>query len=227
MSKASRAFFDRLSREYESFIRQLVPRYEELSETVQSLVRAEGPTSVLEIGAGTGAAAVSLLRSLPSARLTAVEDSPEMKARAAAALVDFADRARVVHSDIKAFAPDEVVDAVYASLVLHNVQPAERQALLQRIASWLRPGGLFVWAEFLRFEDPVVSAAVEAARQEFARGEGCPEDVVAWNFKKESEDDFPPSVAEVLEAARSAGFASADLVWAHDAFGVFSLRTSR
>ena len=183
MSNPSRAFFDRLSRDYESFIRQLVPRYEELSETVLSLVRDEEPTSVLEIGAGTGAAAASLLRSLPSTRLTAIEDSPEMKGRAEQALFEYADRARVVHSDIRAFAPDGIVDAVFASLVLHNVQSGERQVLLERIASWLRPGGLFVWAEFLRFEDSVVQAAVEAARQEFARVSGCPEDVVKWNFK--------------------------------------------
>ncbi len=226
MSNA-RAFFDRLSSDYESLIRQLVPRYEELSETVQTLVRAEGPLSVLEIGAGTGASAVSLLRSLPSTRLTAVEDSPEMKARAVAALLEHADRAQVVRSDIRDFTPAGRVDAVYASLVLHNVHPVERQALLERIVSWLRPGGLFVWAEFLRFEDPAVQAAVETARQEFARDAGCPEDVVAWNFKKEAEEDFPPTVEEVLVAARSAGFASADLVWAHDAFAVFSLRAER
>ena len=150
-----------------------------------------------------------------------------MKDRAEQALAEYADRARVVHSDIRAYALDGIVDAVFASLVLHNVRPGERQVLLERIASWLRPGGLFVWAEFLRFEDPVVQAAVEVARQEFARASGCPEDVVAWNFKKEAEDDFPPTVEEVLDAAKSAGFASADLVWAHDAFGVFSLRTSR
>jgi tRNA (cmo5U34)-methyltransferase len=224
MSASASAFYDHLSRDYDALIRQLVPRYDELVETALSLVCGEQPRTVLEIGPGNGAAAAALLERLPSARITCVEDSPEMAARTERALSGFGSRSRVIRSDIRAYRPEVDQDVVLTSLVLHNVPTQERRALLRRIASWLRPGGLFVWAEFVRAQDPRRHEVVQEHRRRFALAAGCPVDVVGWNFRKEAEDDSPPTTREVLEGAGQLGFAEADLEWAHGAFAVFALR---
>lgn len=224
MSRSASAFYDHLSRDYDALIRQLVPRYDELVETALSLVCRERPRTVLEIGSGNGAAAASLLERLPSARITCVEESPEMAARTEGALFGFGSRWRVIRSDIRDYRPEVDQDVVLTSLVLHNVPTQERRRLLRSIASWLRPEGLFVWAEFVRAEDPRRHEAVQEQRRRFALSAGCPEAVVSWNFRKEAEDDFPPTTREVLEGAAGAGFAEADVTWAHGAFAVFALR---
>ena len=48
----------------------------------------------------------------------------------------------------------------------------------------------------------------------FTLPRGCPEDIVEWNFRKESGD-------EAAEALKRAGFARVDLVWEHDTFALF------
>ena len=166
----------------------------------------------------------SLLEALPDpCSLTALDTSSAMVERAAAALAPFGARARVVLGDVRDFDPGGPVDAVYSTLVLHNLPPGDRARAVETIASWLPRGGLFVWGEFLRFEDPAHQAAVVAYRRRFSLDAGCPPEVVGRNYAKEAEEDFPPTAGEVLRVAAAAGFEAGDVLWAHDAFAVFRL----
>jgi len=218
------SFYARLAADYERTIRQLVPRYEEMQATVRAVLIPATPARVVDLGCGPGAVAREVLGALPGhCSLVALDASPAMAERASAALAPFGPRARAVCADARSFDPGGPVDAVYSTLVLHNLPPAERAAVMETIASWLPEGGLFVWSEFLRFADPAQQAAVVAYRRRFSLDAGCPPDVMERNYAKEAEEDFPPTAEEALRAGREAGFGAVDLVWAHDAFGVFRL----
>lgn len=218
------SFYARLAGAYERTIRQLVPRYDEMLAEVRAVLIPAAPSRVVDVGCGPGGVARSVLEAL-SARssLVALDTSHAMVERAREALAPFGGRARVACVDARSFDPGGPVDAVYSNLVLHNLTSAERAAVVEAIASWLPSGGLFVWGEFLRFEDPDQQAAVVAYRRRFSLDAGCPPDVMERNYAKEAEDDFPPTAEEVLRAGRAAGFHAVDLVWAHDAFAVFRL----
>lgn len=162
-----------------------------------------------------------VLEALPEVRLTAVDASPAMSAEAGRRLERFGKRATVVRADILHFEPEEPFDAVFSNLVLHNIPFPEKRQLLGTIAGRLRDGGLFLWGDLIRHPDPVVQRRLVSERRAFALSEGCPEDIVEWNFRKESGDDYPFTTVKAAEALKRAGFTSADLVWQHDTFALF------
>jgi phospholipid N-methyltransferase len=223
MSEVDGAFYDQLANDYESHIRKLVPRYDEMLRWTLEAILAAEPDSVVELGPGTGVLSAALLDRLPAASLTAVEASPSMAARVEERLRRYGTRASVVLRDARGYEPERPADVVVSTLVLHNLEPQDRDALLESVRSWLRGGGIFVWGEFLRFEDATLGDRVRSYRQRFSAEEGCPADLARWNYRKEVVADFPPTACEVFEAGRRAGFRATDLMWAHDAFGLFRL----
>jgi ubiquinone/menaquinone biosynthesis C-methylase UbiE len=101
--------------------------------------RGEG-RHVLDLGCGTGASTAALLRACPEARVTAVDASAGMLARAAAKrwppAVEF------VHSPAESLAAAGVTgpfDAVFAAYLVRNVREPAR--LLRTVCGLLRPGG--------------------------------------------------------------------------------------
>lgn len=122
------------------------------------------PAHVVDLGAGTGTGTRLLRSRFPDARVTAVDNSPEMLDRLRREGFD------VLGADLDAGFPDlGPVDLVWASSSLHHV--AEPAALLAGIASALAPGGVLLVVEldglprFLpapEFEDGAHAAAAAA-----------------------------------------------------------------
>ncbi|MDH5589937.1 MAG: class I SAM-dependent methyltransferase [Gemmatimonadota bacterium] len=227
MSGAEEAFYDSIAECYEEFIPALVPQYRAYTDTLVELVKVEDPSQILDIGTGNGDMVARYLDGLPAARAEALEASPQMSKVARQRLARFGHRVRIVQDDVREFEPDRTADVITSSLVLHNVPPHERVMVLQNVRRWLSPGGVFVWGEFVRKHDARHEAAILEFRKKFALDAGCPSEVVEENFRKEAEDDFPPTVWEVLALGGATGFTSTDLVWAHDAFAIFLLRAGR
>jgi ubiquinone/menaquinone biosynthesis C-methylase UbiE len=221
MLQPAHEYYAVLQRDYATRIRQLVPRYDELVRCIVAALCERSPTTVLDIGAGDGSLSRVVLEALPDARLTAVDASPDMAAEAARQLEPFRDRATVVRTDILQLEPPEPFDAVFSNLVLHNIPFPEKRQLLATIAGWLGGEGLFLWGDLIRHPDPVVQQQLVSERRAFALSEGCPEDIVEWNFHKEAGDDYPFTTVKAAEALKRAGFGAVRLVWEHDTFALF------
>jgi predicted TPR repeat methyltransferase len=103
---------------------------------------------VLELGVGAGVRSSQILAE--RGRLTGVDLSREQLRRAAERLPG----ATLIHGDFTAIElPDESFDAVVSFFVLNNLPQDELGPLLQRVATWLRPGGWFL-ASFPSSENP-------------------------------------------------------------------------
>ncbi len=91
---------------------------------------------VVDLGCGPGNSTALLRERWPGARVTGVDSSPEMLARARAGAPDV----EWVCADAAAYQPEAPVDLLFANAVFHWVpdHPALFPALLQR----LRPGGV-------------------------------------------------------------------------------------
>jgi demethylmenaquinone methyltransferase/2-methoxy-6-polyprenyl-1,4-benzoquinol methylase len=116
----------------------------------EAVARAACPAPgarVLEIGCGTGAVTERLVAR--GAAVTALDQDPEMLARARARLADAGGAVTWLErtaSEIDAL-PEAGFDAVVASLSLSEMSPAERRFVLAAAAGRLRPGGTLAVAD--------------------------------------------------------------------------------
>ena len=98
---------------------------------------------VLEIGGGSGAMALELLRRNEGLHLTMTDVDPAMVAAAKTRLAPFADRANAVQGDATSLdLPDNSFDTVCTWLMLHHT--IEWPSVLAEAGRVVRPGGTIV-----------------------------------------------------------------------------------
>ncbi|MET9592493.1 class I SAM-dependent methyltransferase [Streptomyces sp. NPDC006516] len=121
-----------------------------LTSVTARVADAAGPgvAHVVDLGAGTGTGTFALLERFPGARVTAVDNSPEMLAliEETARAKGLGDRVRTLETDAGAgLAGIEDADLVWASASLHHVD--DPAAALAGVRAALRPGGVLAVAE--------------------------------------------------------------------------------
>jgi trans-aconitate 2-methyltransferase len=122
-------------------------------------IPVEGPGSVVDLGCGAGNLAPMLQARWPSARLTGVDSSPEMLAKARAEHP----RAHFVQADIGTWKPLAAVDVIYSNAALHWLESHEQ--LFPSLLGAVRPGGYLAVQMPRNFSAPSHSTIVEAIEQ--------------------------------------------------------------
>jgi tRNA (cmo5U34)-methyltransferase len=126
-----------------------IPGYAELQERTAAATRGEA-AEILELGVGTGETARRVLALQPKARLTGIDSSREMLARAREVLPEADLRLARLEDPL----PERPFDLVYSALVVHHLDSAGKRDLFARIADALRPGGRFVLADVVVPDNP-------------------------------------------------------------------------
>jgi ubiquinone/menaquinone biosynthesis C-methylase UbiE len=137
---------------YDAGMRALtLGKVEQIREALAEAVAPSAGARVLEIGCGTGAVTQKLCAR--GARVTALDQNPEMLERARSRLanapreaITFVERTA---SEIDSF-PEESFDAVVASLSLSEMSRGERAFVLEHAARVLRSGGVLAVADEVR-----------------------------------------------------------------------------
>lgn len=119
---------------------------------------AAGATRILDVGTGTGTLSIAILRRWPQVRVSAIDASSGMLAKAAAEadrLLSPAQRSRL---DLQTAFADDLghadgsIDVAVSSFVLQLVP--SRPRALREIRRVLRPGGTFAWVSWLERAEP-------------------------------------------------------------------------
>lgn len=93
---------------------------------------------VCEFGCGLGRNLKALARVFPHATLLGMDAAPSMVQRARETCAD----ARIEFCESTGFDDESLFDLVFLNGVMHHVPRAERSALMQRLRSLLKPGGM-------------------------------------------------------------------------------------
>ncbi len=141
---------------YLAMMREDLPRYDELQETVAAATAGLEVRRILELGTGTGETARRLLTLHPGAVLVGIDASEAMLAVAQMSLgADL--RVQRLEDPL----PEGPFDLIVSALAVHHLDGAEKRDLFRRIFAELAPGGRFVLADLVvpeRTEDIVTPA---------------------------------------------------------------------
>jgi tRNA (cmo5U34)-methyltransferase len=174
----------------------------------------------VDLGAGPGAAARTVMDHYPAARAILADYSAQMMAQGAIELEPYAGRYEYVEFDLThaggwpAAIPAQV-DAVITSLAVHHVTDARKQELFGEILAHLVPGGWFLNYDPVATSDPVVEEAwhrVEDRRDPSAahkRSHRSAEEQLRYENHVRYMIPLEPQVAYL----RAAGFEGVDVYW--------------
>ena len=225
MTTTATAYWGARAAEYDTFIRRVVPRYDEMTARLLDSLPAE-PSRVVELGCGTGNLSLLLADRLPGARFIFVDGAPEMveatRLRLSATAPEVAERSTFLHGTFEGLELEVgSVDLVVASLSLHHV--ADLAPVYRMLARGMAPGGEFRSADGIRADDHRLHA-LHLERWEAFWREGdrlSPEEIASVKDHVARHDHYEP-LSRHFRMLEAAGFYRTDCLWRDGLFGVMA-----
>jgi len=205
--------------DYDAQVRRLVPHYEEALGEVIEAMSPKPPSSVLDVGCGTGALAAMLAQRFSTARVTGLDVDASMLEQARARLTAFGERCSFVNG--RFLEASGTFDAVVASLSLHHVPSRdEKRAVYAHLRERLSEGGLLVSADAMVPRDEPLAAALRERWAGHLMHHGFTREQALEHFEQWKREDFYFSIDEELSLLRDAGFGGVELRWRRGPLGV-------
>ena len=137
---------------YLALMAEEIHDYPRLQTEVAAAAATGAPTSILDLGIGSGLTAQRVLEALPEAKLLGVDASSEMLAAAEATLNP--ERTELRMGRLEDPLPRGPFDLVMSTLAVHHLSGSGKADRFVRIAAVLEPGGRFVLGDLVVPADP-------------------------------------------------------------------------
>lgn len=134
-------------------------------ELAGKIPMAKNATSMLDIGGSHGLYSIELCKKYPELKSIILE-LPAAIESASAIAKRYDTTGRVSYKGGNALEDDlgsELYDLVMINNVVHHFTPEQNNALAQKIARALKPGGIFIIGEFIRAEKPGEGGVIASA----------------------------------------------------------------
>jgi tRNA (cmo5U34)-methyltransferase len=192
---------------------------------------ADEPFTFADLGAGTGAAARTVLDRFPAARAILADFSPQMMTQGIVELGPYEGRYSYVEFDLTQEGgwPAGIpvpVDAVISSLCVHHLKDERKQMLFREILKHLAPGGWYLNYDPVMPPDPVAAEAWLRAgdrRDPSAaakRAHRTPEE----QFRYENHVRYMIPLEPQVAFLRAAGFEGVDVYWKELDYAIYGGR---
>jgi tRNA (cmo5U34)-methyltransferase len=206
-------FDERVVRVFPDMIDRSVPGYGLIVPMVGLLARryAQDDSTLYDLGCSLGAVALAMSQAVRArnTRIVAVDSSAAMIARLQEILGTVESKGSVpIHPVCKDVRDMQVENASVVALnfTLQFVPPEARLALLRSIAAGLRPGGILLLSEKIRFEERCEQSLQTAWHHDFKRAQGYSD--LEISRKRDALENVlkPESLPEHRDRLLAAGF---------------------
>lgn len=215
-------FDDNVADVFEDMINRSVPGYATIISMIGLLGRqfcTEGST-VYDLGCSLGAASLAILNQVPHEdyRLVAVDNSTAMIERCQENLADFSGRSPDQHRALEINCQDirntEIANAsvVVLNFTLQFIAVEDRTSLLERIYQGMRPGGILILSEKIRFPDARLDQLFIDTYHSFKQKMGYSQLEISQKRSALENVLIPESIETHKQRASDAGFEAID-VW--------------
>jgi len=230
-----RAWLDRWDRMQERYLVARAERFRIIADLVAECV-GDG-CRILDLGCGTGSLSAVLLARLPQARVVGVDLDPTVLPLAQRRLACFTPSVSLVPVDLgdpswTAAAPGPF-DAAVSATALHWLSPKALSSMYRSLSRVMRQGGVFLNADHVASESPVVQEHWVRERQAMRDAEGTQGAEDWYQFWDAYLAELGPEVTAArrvalgrwdgiedgqplawhLDELRAAGFAAVDCFW--------------
>lgn len=177
------------------------------------------PFTFVDLGAGTGAAARTVLDHFPRAHAILADFSPQMMAQGLLELTPYQGRYTYVEFDLTRAgdwpAAIPVVDAAISSLSVHHLNDTRKQSLFAEIRHHLAPGGWYLNYDPVQPPDPVVEEAwlLAGDRRDPSAAEKRAHRTPEEQFRYENHVRYMIPLDRQVGYLRAAGFEGVDVYW--------------
>ena len=184
----------------------LVARSERFEVIARLIADTESPVrAIIDLGCGTGSLTVSLLERFLDAQVYALDLDPTLLPLAKARSASYSDRVHFLQADLRTEAwlklVPQSIDAVVSVTALHWLSQSQIEVLYSQIAKVLKPGGIFLNADHVGSDSPLIQSSWEKHREE-CRKSSAREGAEDWNaFWKAYLDALGPEAGQQREAA--------------------------
>ncbi len=193
--------------------------------------RTDEPFTFVDLGAGTGAAARTVLDYFPAAHAILADFSPQMMAQGLLELAPYEGRYSYVEFDLTRAGgwPAQIpvpVDAVISSLAVHHLKDERKQTLFREILAHLAPGGWYLNYDPVKPPDPVVEEAWLRAgdRRDPAAAAKRDHRTAEEQFRYENHVRYMIPLEPQVAFLRAAGFEGVDVYWKELDYAIYGGR---
>lgn len=194
---------------FDDMVRRSVPGYQSMIEMLglMSRIYSQDKSNYYDLGASTGAAAIALgvNNPYPHNRIIAIDNSSEMSKKCQENLEGKISNFAVICADIKDI-KIENASIVILNLTLQFIDPAQRQALIDKIYQGLNPGGALIVSEKIHFNNPQQQAQMTQLHLDFKRANGYSELEIAAKRQSIENVLITDSKQQHFERFEKAGF---------------------
>ncbi len=202
---------------FTDMIERSVPGYRAILTMIETLTEryAQPGSNLYDLGCSLGGATLSMASGLTAenCRITAVDSSAAMveRCRKAVARAHTCAGMQVIEGDIRAVDISEA-SVVVLNFTLQFIPPADRTALLKKIADGMRPGGVLILSEKVIFEDDHLDKLLFDIHHDFKRAHGYTDLEISQKRSALENVLIPETIPAHRGRLLAAGFTSVD-VW--------------
>ena len=213
MKKGTEQFYDEISGSYSDSIMLLVPHYEEMLNLMFEYLPPDlSPSTILELGCGTGNLTRLIAERYPKAQIKAVDLSAENIRQCKEQKIS--SRIEYIKSDFRSLdILRESVNLIISSISIHHLTNRDKEKLFYASYSWLKPKGILTFSDQFRGETDFLYQKHMSRWKEFAQENGVSAE--AWDMwmKHQDEQDFHAPLLSHVQWLKAAGFKTVDCTW--------------